>query len=135
MNQSVRPRILIGLVLFTLAFIGPFIIYFGVMKLWNVHLPSWVLYLFIIGGGLLSVEVLYKYEPRMQQSKGWGTAHKRNRRLYVVTYATVVWLFNSRDELAAGTKLPSALFLILSIVLFIGFILYVFFQDRHKPIA
>lgn len=132
MNQSVRPRILIGLILIIFAVFGPFIIYFGIMKLWDIHLPSWMLYLFIMGGGLLGVEVFYRYEPRMQQIKGWGTAHKRNRRIYVVIYTTVAWLFFYRDELAADTKLPSALFIILSIVLFVGWGIFLLFQDKHK---
>jgi hypothetical protein len=132
MNRSTRPRILKGLVLITLAVFGPFIIYFGIMQLWDIRLPSWVLYLLVMGSGLLSVEVFYRHEPRMQQSKGWGTAHKRNRKIYVVIYATVAWLFLYRDELAADTKFSSALFIILSIVLFVGWGIFLLFQGKHK---
>ena len=131
MNQSVRPRILLGLVLFTLAFIGPFIIYFGIMNLWDIHLPSWVLYFFVLGGGLLIVEVFYKYEPRMPQIKGWSTAHKRTRRLYAVTFITAIWLFNYRDEWAADTHLPSTLFIIVSIALF-GMSIYLNYLGTRK---
>jgi LPXTG-motif cell wall-anchored protein len=133
MNQSERQQLRKGYILLTLAFIGPFIIFLAINKLWNITLPSWALFPLIICGGLLFVEALDRYESKERQSKAWRAKPKRDKLLFVVAYVSGFGLITvGRNEAVIDSGL-STLFTILGLAL-IGVGYYLIYRNKRKAI-